>query len=153
MPPAVKGPVTGLARLGGLFLLLIGLLWAVVGGAFIAGGALLKGVLDVNDLPGFGDALGGALAVIGIVILVFAIIEILGGIGALIGKDWARWIGVIYALIFGSFSLLILVSGSRASDVSNNGALGAIVFFLVHVVLYAYVLIIFIARWRGRATA
>lgn len=151
--PAAKGPVTGLAKLGGLLLLLIGLLWAVVGGAFIAGGALLKGVLDVNSLPGFGDAFGGALAVIGIVLLVFAIVEILGGIGGLMGRDWARWIGVIYALIFGSFSLLILVSGSRASDVSDSGAVGALVFFLAHVIAYAYVLIIFIARWRGRATA
>lgn len=149
MAPAQRGPVTILARFGGLFLALIGILWAVVGGAFVAGGALLGNIIDVNSLPGLGDAFRGALATIGVILLVFAIIEILAGLGAMLGKDWARAVGLLYALVFGAFSLLIVIDGSRVSDSGN----AALLFFVAHLVAYAYVLVVFIVRWRGRASA
>jgi hypothetical protein len=146
---APRGPVTILARLGGLLLALIGLLWGVIGGGFVVGGAFLKNLFDVNTVPGFGDFFGGALATIGIVLLVFAIIEILAGIGGMLGKGWARAIGILYALVFGAFSLLIVVDGGRARDAGDVGN-GALLFFVVHAVIYAYVLIVFLVRWRGR---
>ena len=151
MPAAApRGSVTILARLGGLLLALVGILWALIGGAFVAGGALFKGFFDVNTLPALGDAVGGAVATIGVILLVFAIIEILAGLGGMLGANWARAVGILYAFVFGGFSLLILLNGAGRRDVADTGAL---IFFIAHVVVYAYVLVVFLVRWRGRATA
>jgi hypothetical protein len=149
VPVAQSGPVTVLARIGGLFLVLIGLFWGLIGLAFVVGAGVVKNYLDVSTLPGYADFFGGALATVGIVILVAAIVEVLAGIGGMLGKGWARALGIIYAFVFGAFSLFIVTQGGRAGD----GSAGGVLFFAAHLVLYAYVLIIFLVRWRGRAVA
>ena len=157
-PPAVQGPVTGLAKIGGLIIALIAALWIFFGVLIVIGGALTKGLFDsIGSGTDVSNAVGGAIAVFGVIILVFAVIEFLGGLGALFGKDWGRVISIIYGLLFGVASLLIgfsAMAGARStnSDVAG-GALGGALFFVAHGVLYLFAAIVLMARWRGRVRA
>jgi hypothetical protein len=157
-PAGVQGPVTGLAKLGGLIIALIAALWIFFGVIIVVGGALTKNLFDsVGSGTDVSNAVGGAIAVFGVIILVFAVIEFLGGLGALFGKDWGRVISVIFGLLFGVACLLIGVSalaGGRSTD-SNvaTSAIGGAVFFLAHAVLYLFATIVLMARWRRRVTA
>ncbi|HEY8871115.1 MAG TPA: hypothetical protein VIM30_17230 [Candidatus Limnocylindrales bacterium] len=155
MPAAQAGPVRGIARIGGLFLALIGIFWGLVGLALVVGAAVVKSYLDVSTLPGYADLAGGALVTIGIIVLVFSIVELLTGIGAMFGKSWARALGLLYALVFGAFSLVVILQGNRiaAGTGETAGSAGAVLFFGAHLVLYTYVLIVFLFGWRGRSTA
>ena len=157
MPPATKGPVTGLARIAGLIVALVACVWIFFGAIIIVGGALTKGLFDnLGSGTDVSNAVGGAVAVFGIIILVLALIELAGGLGALFGKDWGRVISIIYALLFGIATLLIglsaLASGRGDSTISN-GAMGGAVFFLAHAIAYLFAAIVLVVRWRGRATA
>lgn len=154
-PSAVQGSVTGLAKLGGLIIALIAALWIFFGVLIVIGGAVTKGLFDsVGSGTQLSDAVGGAIAVVGVIILVIAIIEFIGGLGALFGKDWGRVISVIFGLLFGVVSLLIGVSAlaggrSASSDVATS-AVGGALFFLAHAVLYLFATIVLMARWRRR---
>ncbi len=52
-------------------------------------------------------------------VLVLAIVEVLGGFGALFGKSWGRLIGMLYSLFFGVFLLVGLMGRPAASDISD----------------------------------
>jgi hypothetical protein len=145
--------VTVLARFAGLLLLLIGVFWGIVGAGFIAGGQVLKGYFDPANVPGLGDAVGTALAAIGIVFVFFAFWEILGGIGAIAGKGWGRWIGIIYSLVFGIASLLSLSGTTRAAGDTSADAMPILAFFGGHVIAYIFIFVVLAIRWRGKAPA
>ena len=160
-PVAAKGPVTILARIAGLFLVLLGLLWGAIGAVLIVGGTAFHtftdqfGALnDANSVTQAGNVVGGVIAGFGIVILILAIVEVLGGIGALFGKGWGRVIGILYSLVFGAFLLLAVSGATRANDIStDNGAGGGVIFLLVMFLLYLYSLVVLLLRWRGHARA
>jgi hypothetical protein len=154
MPVAARGPVTGLAKIAGIFLLVFGLLWTGIGALFVLGGAAAKVGGSNAGIPGLGNAVGDFVAGFGIVILVIAVVEILGAIGVLLSKEWGRIIGIVYSLIFGLGSILIVGGGASANNVSNtNGGGVTLIIGLVFLIGYAYSLIVLAARWRGRATA
>jgi hypothetical protein len=158
MPAAQAGPVRVIARIGGLFLALIAIFWGLIGLAFVVGAAVVKNYLDVSTLPGYGDLAGGALVTIGVIVLFFSIVELLTGIGAMFGKSWARALGLLYALVFGAFSLLFILQSNRITDITagsagSAGSAGVVLFFGAHLRLYAYVLIVFLFGWRGRSAA
>ncbi len=160
---AAQGPVTILARLAGVVLVLLGLFWGLAGVVLIIGGSAFRSLFDQlggplstdsNSVDAAGNLVGGIFVGIGIVILVLAIVEVLGGIGAILGKTWGRIIGILYSLVFGLFLLLGLSGASRASDVTDtSGAGGGIIFLLVMFLLYLYAFVVLIIRWRGRARA
>lgn len=157
-PSAVQGPVTTLAKIGGIIIALIAALWIFFAVVIIVGGAVTKGLFDsIGSGQDVSNAIGGAIAVFGVIILVFAVIEFLGGLGAVFGKDWGRIISIIYGLLFGVATLLIGVSalGSTRSVDSSvaGGAVGGALFFLVHGVLYLFATVVLMVRWRGRAQA
>ncbi len=52
-----------------------------------------------TTIPGIG-ALGGAIAVIGIIVIIIGVLQIVGGAGALGGRGWGRWIGIVLSVIF-----------------------------------------------------
>jgi hypothetical protein len=109
---------------------------------------------STNNVDTAGNIVGGALVGIGIVMLILAIVEVLGGFGAIFGKSWGRLIGILYSLFFGSFLLLGLTSATRNSNLGDtSGAGGGLIFLLVMIALYAYSLIVLILRWRGSPRA
>jgi len=157
-----QGPITILARIAGLFLVLLGLFWGAIGVVLIIGGSMFRsifdqfGVLSANgdQLDTAGNVVGGVFVGIGIVILVLAIVEVLGGFGAMFGKTWGRIIGVLYSLVFGAFLLIGVSGATRSADLSDtSGAGGGLIFLLVMFLLYLYSLVVLIIRWRGHARA
>lgn len=152
---AQRGPVTGLAKIAGLIILLFGLAWTALGVILTLAGGAAKVGSSSTALPEFVNGIGDIVAGLGIVILVVAVIELLGGIGILLSKEWGRIIGMIYSLIFGAGSVFIVLGGSRASSVSDsassNGGFGALIFGLVFLIGYLYSLVVLGVRWRGRA--
>ena len=80
--------------------------WSACSGArsacvLIIGGSAFQSIIDQfgpisangTDVDTAGNIVGGVFVGIGIVILVLAIVEVLGGFGALIGKTWGRILG------------------------------------------------------------
>ena len=84
-----------------------------------------------------GDVQGGGIvaavgAFFGIIVLFWAVLHLLGGIGSVQGKGWGRWIGIVVAVItviLGALGLL----GSLGGGVDT----GQLVYQLVIIVLYA----------------
>jgi hypothetical protein len=101
--------------LGSIYLIVMGVLLALAGAACgIFGGAL--GTAQ-SQLPGAGF-LGGAVLVIGLILLVLGILQIAAGAGALGGKGWGRWTGIIVAAILAVLSILSAVS-ALGTDVTS----------------------------------
>jgi len=163
-PATTKGPVTILARIAGLLLLLLGLFWGAIGALLIVGGTAFHfltdrisvlNTTDANSVNAAGNVVGGVIAGFGVVMLVLAVVEVLGGIGALFGKGWGRVIGILYSLVFGAFLLLALTSGTRAATDAgaDSGAGSGLIVILVMFLLYLYALVVLLVRWRGHARA
>ena len=155
--------VTGLAKLGALVLILFGLFWTLVGGALLlVGRALtdtdipeLQQTIIVNgEVISYAELAVNIAAGIGVVILVLAVLEVLVGIFAWRGSGFARFIGTLYALIFGIPLLLAALGGSGSRDVggATTNTTSGVVVLLVLAIAYLYVAIVFIFRWRSRST-
>jgi hypothetical protein len=149
---AARGPVTGLSKIGAVILLINGILWTLIWGAVVALGAAAKGSLDSMGGTAFGDAVGGALAAVGIFFLVIAVLELLVGVGAWMGKEWGRIGGIVYSLLFGGVLLFSGLSALGARSDAANATGGALI-LLAFAAAYIYTLIVLAVRWRGRATA
>jgi hypothetical protein len=161
-----KGPVTFLARIAGLGLVIVGLVWvafgliAVVGGAWIQSliNQIAPGNTDTGALAAGGSAIATGLAAIGIVWIVLAVIEVLAGLGAMLGKGFGRVIGIVYSLLFGLVLLPGISAVARAplnTDVSGSDVdvRPFFLFFVVMFVIYVYSLIVLLFRWRGPSRA
>ncbi|MGH2511584.1 MAG: hypothetical protein ACRDGQ_02735, partial [Candidatus Limnocylindrales bacterium] len=158
-PTAAQGPVTILARIAGLFILLLGLLWGVIGAFIVIGGTAFSSITDqfgplnttdANTIANAGDVVGGVIAGFGVVIVVLAVIEVLGGLGALFGKTFGRIVGILYSLLFGALLLLALSGATRADTGDANVGTGVLILGAMFA-MYLYSLIVLLLRWRGRA--
>ena len=163
---AAKGPVTFLARIAGLGLLLVGLAWLGLGLVAMLGGAIIQslvdryapGQTDAQTIAAGGKAITAGLAAIGVTWIVLAIIEMLGGLGILLGKGFGRVIGIIYSLVFG---LVLLPGISALARASASGDLSTgdadvrpfVLVFVAMFVIYVYSLIVLLFRWRGSVRA
>ena len=85
-----------------------------------------------SDTTGAFGALGGIIAGVGIFILILGILQIVAGAGALGGRGWARWLGIVLSVIFA----VILLLGALGTMMSNNGFTSGLVSLIVGV-LYA----------------
>jgi hypothetical protein len=148
---AQRGPVTGLAKIGGIVLLLNGILWTLLWGAVVVAGVAAKGYFDQLG-TGVGDAVGGAIATVGVFFLVLAILELLVAIGVLMSKEWGRIGGIVYSLLFGAVTLLLGLGAfaSRADTTTTTNTAAGGVILLVFGVAYVYTLIVLAIRWRSR---
>lgn len=117
--------------LGSIFLLVLGVLESLVGGCTILGGSAFSS-LDSQDTTGAFGALGGIIAGVGIFILILGILQIVAGAGALGGRGWARWLGIVLSVIFA----VILLLGALGTMMSSNGFTSGLVSLIVGV-LYA----------------
>lgn len=153
MPAAQRGPVTGLAKLAGLILLVFGLLWTAIGALIVVGGAATKVGSSGTYFADYGGAFGDFIAGFGIVILIIAIVELIAGIGVLMSKEWGRIIGIAYALIFGFGSVFIVLGGVGASGNNTTSSGGAVTLVIGLAFLLGYLFSLFAlgVRWRGRA--
>ena len=159
MPASVAqtpGRVSGLVVLSALFLLLIGVLTVLVGTALVLGGGILGQLgsadTDTGIFAGTGlfGALGGIVAGVGVVMIVWALLEILGGFGMLFRRAWGRAIGFFVGLIGAVFTGLVFVGAIRAlSDTTDSGS-AAVGIAIALVVFLGYLLTV-VALARGGA--
>lgn len=112
-----------------IYLIVMGALFALGGAAC---GILGGGVSQIDDASGFGGVLGGSLLVIGLIALVLGILQIAAGAGALGGKGWARWTGIVISAILA----VLLLIGALGSFGAPNGMTSAVT-SLVIAALYA----------------
>jgi hypothetical protein len=152
-PPVRSGGVTGLAKLGALILFLMGILWSLIGLAFVVGGGFLTQILEGVEVEGlgegvFGNILAGLAVGVGLVILVIAIMEAIVGILSWRGSGFARVMGILYGLLFGLGTLSSVMSASQVPEASADGAGGGIVAIVI-AIAYLYVAIVFIFRYRS----
>jgi hypothetical protein len=144
-----RGPVSGLAKLGALILILFGVLWTLIGGGFLLLGGIAKNLGDQTGISGLGDLAGDVLAIFGIVILVVALVEIATGLFAWRGTGFARFVGILYGLVFGLGTLLPVLGSSRTSTTTDTT--GGVAVLLVFAVGYLYTALVFIVRYRDRS--
>jgi len=149
-PPMQPARRTGLAAIAGIALIvlgilggLIGLFVAIVGGTFFAS---LGDFMQIPDLEGAtaGSIIGGFIAFFGVIVVIYSLVYLIGGIGVLRSAGWGRVMGLIVGILSG----LIWLSGfSGAGEVSSgNGGIGTLLMLAVH----AYIVVVLLFFWKGR---
>jgi hypothetical protein len=131
-----------------VFLDVMGILLILGGLVVLVGGAALR---DIRDTAGLGDAIGGAMAVLGIIIAVIGVLQLLSGLFAWRGSSGGRAGGIIFGLLFGVFGLLGLISALRVNDLTDSGSTGgSLVFSLILAVGYLYTAAVFLFAFRQK---
>ncbi|MEO8274363.1 MAG: hypothetical protein ABI620_09890, partial [Chloroflexota bacterium] len=142
-PPAVvavKGGRTMLAGVAGVGLIVLGVLGILFGLAIAVFGASVVNQLDLGQYGDFGDinnpaaVISGAIAFIGIVVALYSLVYLIGGIGVVRSRGWGRVMGLVVGILSGAFWLLSL-TGSSSSTGAGNG----IGFVLVMLAIHAYI--------------
>jgi hypothetical protein len=141
---------TGLAAIAGVILIVLGLLGALLG-LFVAlvGSAVVSSVRDYLQIPDLegadaGSIVGGFIAFVGVLVLLYSVAYLLGGIGVLRSAGWGRTLGLIVGILSGLIWLSSLSNIGAAS--SGSAGLGTIVMFAAH----AYIVVVLLFYWKGR---
>jgi len=143
-PAQVQAPGHSMGRvfLAALFMLAAGVLTLLPALGFVLGGSKLSDFLNSEQVSNLGDVVGGALIAIGVVMLVWALLEILVSLGMLMRRTWGRALGTLVGLIGGLFMTLILfgsLSALRTVDtVGSTGVGGAVFVVIVAAVFVGY---------------
>ncbi len=150
MPASVAqapGKVSGLVIIAALFLLLVGVLTAIGGGILMLGGTVLGQLGTTDTGTGVFGALGGFIAGVAVVVIVWALLEIFGAFGMLFRRGWGRALGFIVGIIGALFTGLALLAslGSLGSTDGSSAGAGVVV---VLVVFLGYAVTVF-ALVRG----
>ena len=134
-PPAAaaaKGGRTVLAAVAGVMLIILGIVRQLdlsqYGGDF--GG--------INDPAA---VVSGAIAFVGILIVVYSLVYLIGGIGIVRTRAWGRVIGLVVGTLSALFWLLGLMGGQSSG----------IGFALVMLAIHVYVVVVLILFWRMKA--
>ena len=150
MPASVApgpGRVSGLVIVAALFLLVIGVLTALAGAILFLGGSLLGQVANAETNIGVFGALGGFIAGVAALVIVWALLEIFGAFGMLLRRGWGRAIGFIVGVIGAIFTGFALVASLASLGGADSGsAAGGVAVVLV--VFLGYLLTVF-ALLRG----
>ena len=148
-PPAAptgRLSTTGLAKAAGILLIAFGTLLGLFGLVFIAAAGasrdLSESVFGTTSAGTIGDFVAG----VGIVIVVFAVIQIMGGIGSWRGNGWGRVIGLVYGVI-GTLLGIGTLAGSGSSV--RQGSVGSGLFILA---VYGFITLALAFRWKSPAT-
>jgi uncharacterized membrane protein (DUF2068 family) len=100
-----------------------------------AGGALVASILAKT--PGMSAIAGGAVAVFGVVFILFAILYGVTGFGLWALQNWGRIITMVLTALAAAFDLLGLVT--MVSHMSSTGV-GTIVWQAVWLAIYIWIL-------------
>ncbi len=131
-PPRPTG-----VTLASIYLIVMGVL-LVLGGAAcgLAGGALF-GVGSGTDATGVFGVFAGIAVVAGLIAAVLGILQIAAGAGAMGGKGWGRWIGIILSVIF---AILFILGGlSALGDTASSGVVSLVIGVLYALCAWAYI--------------
>lgn len=92
---------------------IFGVLWALGGVGMVAGGDIIATVMKRQGQAGgtLADFVAGLGAALGVVFLIFGVLDISIGVGLIKLKDWARMTSIILAGIGAALGILGLLSG------------------------------------------
>lgn len=147
---AGPGQRTVLALIAGIIMVVGGILFGLAGLAVaVIGRAVIDSMGDLGQFPGLDGVDAGALAsgimtFAGILILVFALTYLIGGIGVIRNRGWGRNIGIILGVLGGLLYLGGLASPSTPEVRQGMG--GTLFLFAVH----AYMVIALLFFWRTK---
>jgi hypothetical protein len=131
-------PRPGGVTFAGIFLIVMGVLALLASLLLFMGGAMFDGLTgEMGDLSGM---LSGLLTVFAVVVLVWGLLHLLGGVGALQGKGWGRATGIVVSVIAVILFVLGLLGTLGAADMEATG-LGVNIVLLVLYGLTAWALI------------
>lgn len=141
---AAPGSRTGLAAAAGIILLILGILGGLLG-LFVAvvGGSIASSLSDLVEIPGISDpsgVVGGVVAFFGILIVVYSLVYLIGGIGILRSRNWGRVLGIIVGILSG----LVWLSGLGQADRAN------LPFTIIMLGIHVYVVVVLAMFWRTR---
>ena len=143
-PPVARAgaeTTTGFAKAAGVLLIVFGLLLGLFGLVALAASS----VVNETDNP-LGSGFAGLFATFGVILVVFALIEIVGGIGAWGGRGWGRVIGLVYGVL-GILIGLGNAIGSRSTfDSGRTTGTG-----LVILAIYGFITVALAFRWKTAA--
>lgn len=143
-PAQVQAPGHSMGRvmIAALFVLAAGGWTLALALTVVVGGGKLSDLLNSQQFPKVADTLGGALVAIGVVMLVWALLEILVSLGMFLRRTWGRALGTLVGLFGGLFMTLILfgsLGALRAADtVGPTGTGGALLVAIVAGVFAGY---------------
>ena len=150
-----EGSRTTLSAVAGVMLLVLGILGALFGLLFFAVAGMVgslggSGAFDEipGMPPGMETAIGGFVAVIGAIIVIYSILYIIGGVGVLRSRGWGRVLGIVVGIISGLIWLASVFSPSTRAE-NAGGVIIAFVLLAIHL----YIVIVLIGYWRNRAPA
>ena len=126
-----------------IVLMVIGLLVAVLGLLIVLAGTLLSGLGGTGFSGQFANlpaAVGGIVAVVGVIFVAFGVLEVFSGIYLLAGRGWAR----ITAIVLSVIGSLVSLGGVLDSRGASGGILVPLIF------LIAYVFVIWAVSVNGR---
>jgi hypothetical protein len=147
------GQRTVLALIAGIIMVVGGILFGLAGlGIAIIGPSVINSLGDIGQIPGMDGVDAGALAsgimsFVGILILVFALTYLIGGIGVIRNRGWGRNLGLILGIIGGLLYLGGLASPSTPEVRQGFG--GTLFLFAIH----AYMVIALLFFWRSKPNA
>jgi uncharacterized membrane protein (DUF2068 family) len=139
-PTTDLGRVRGPARLAAVILLLFGIWFAILGGLTIEAALDPSGFMGRQIGDAFGAGTRGTVAFIGIAVLLVAILEVAGAIGAWRGRTWGRILGVVYAIVFALGSAVVLIVTHGPSPTSVALVVGVLI-------AYSFVGLVLAVRW------
>jgi len=150
MPASLRqgpGRVSGLVIVAALFLLVIGILTGLGGAAIFVGGSLFGDLGNAATHTGIFGAIGDLISGVAVIIIIWALLEILGGFGMLFRRGWGRAIGFFVGIIGAIFTGLALLATLGSLGSVEGGATGVAV---VLVVFLGYALtVLALARGGG----
>ena len=139
-----KTPTTLLAKIGAVFLMITGILIGVLGAFVVLGGSVIRNIGGGDSVS---TAVGGAVAIFGVIIVLIAILQLLSGIFGWRGAGPARVLGVIYGILFG---LIALAGGGGTTDPSTGVTTGGGPLAYLVAIGYLYTAIIFIFAYKQK---
>jgi hypothetical protein len=134
---------TGFTKAAGVLLMVFGILLGLFGLVFIAVGAAAG---DLSDSFYFGvdaNTVRNLVTGIGVVFVVFALIQVFGGIGSWRGSGWGRVIGLVYGVLG---TLFALASFGGSSSAAANRSVG---FSIAILAVYGFITLALAFRWKS----
>ncbi len=151
---AATGQRTVLAAIAGLLLLLGGILGGLAGLAVaIIGSSAVASLGDLIELPelqGGADpatVLGGVVAFLGVIVVVYSLMYLIAGIGLLRNRGWGRVLGMVVGILSG---LIWLSALGGADDVAAAGGQDTFLTTLVGFGIHAYIVVALLLFWRNK---
>jgi hypothetical protein len=143
---AGRPPRTTLSAVAGVALLALGIIGLLFGILFLASATFVAQLVTdfAGQVPGVPEGMtveqlvGGVLGFLGVLVIAYSTVYLLGGIGVLRSSEWGRVLGLIVAIISG------LIWGSGLSGTGSEGFAFTLAMFLIH--LYVFFALAF--KWR-----